>query len=263
MYSNAGCYEPQHVTDLESAVIHADDADLPLCTHRREGGVRENVTVEVVFQDLEDRIVKWIDSFDVIVGCVAWLTNRAILEALARRQGVAIIVQKEDWLRPDSGGWTKDLLQNLYANLKSADRWQLGMGHYSDHGDPELPPVMCAGLAPIKKQPALPRMHHKFLVGCKLGNEMREVPKYIWEGNAIVGTKMVKELVGPVTIGQEVWTGSFNLTDNATKSLENAVILKDETLAAWYLNEARTLYGIAEPLQWNSRWVQPEFRIGT
>lgn len=38
--------------------------------------------------------------YEVVVGAVAWLTNTSILSALAEPQRVAIVVQKEDFLRP-------------------------------------------------------------------------------------------------------------------------------------------------------------------
>jgi hypothetical protein len=44
----------------------------------------------------------------VVVGCVAWLSSRSVLEALARKKAVAIVVQKEDFLRPDlDQNWTR------------------------------------------------------------------------------------------------------------------------------------------------------------
>ena len=71
----------------------------------------------VIFDDharlLCDEIGKW----PVVIGCVAWLTNSAILKALQGRE-VCIIVQKEDWLRPDSDDWTMERQRIQYGLLK-------------------------------------------------------------------------------------------------------------------------------------------------
>ena len=51
-------------------------------------------------------------QYEAAVGCVAWLTHFDILDAMARLKTVSIVVQKEDFLRPDMGqpsNW-KDLL---------------------------------------------------------------------------------------------------------------------------------------------------------
>jgi hypothetical protein len=43
-----------------------------------------------------------------VIGCIAWLTNTKIIQALRKvDQGVQIIVQKEDFLRPDSVTFNK------------------------------------------------------------------------------------------------------------------------------------------------------------
>src|SRR5438552_524921 len=60
-----------------------------------------DVSVQVYFKNVESHLIQHIESADVVVGCVAWLTSPAILAALSKKNGVSIIVQKEDWLRPD------------------------------------------------------------------------------------------------------------------------------------------------------------------
>lgn len=52
------------------------------------------------FEDIEGRLVEFIHESTAIVGCVAWLTSVPVLRALQGRP-VNLIVQKEDFLRPD------------------------------------------------------------------------------------------------------------------------------------------------------------------
>ncbi len=87
-------------------------------------------------------------------------------------------------------------------------------------------------------------MHHKFLVFC----EWRE-PDY----------SMASRILNPIA----VWTGSFNATFNATRSLENAVVIRDPEIAKMYFQEWASVIGISESLQWNYEYVCPELRIGS
>ena len=60
-----------------------------------------------------------------------------------------------------------------------------------------------------------------------------------------------------------VWTGSFNLTFNASMSLENVVVIQSPVLAGAYLNEWAQILALSEPLDWEQEWVAPTWRIGT
>ncbi len=57
------------------------------------GTVRDNARTEVVFRNIEERLIKFIGDADIIVGCVAWLTSRRVLEALRKKHAVSLIVQ--------------------------------------------------------------------------------------------------------------------------------------------------------------------------
>jgi hypothetical protein len=87
-------------------------------------------------------------------------------------------------------------------------------------------------------------MHHKFFVMCDV-----EV-----DAEFHMPTKIV---------GRSVWTGSFNPTANGTKSRENAVLIASDEIAQAFLREWFQVYAISEPLDWESEWCQPEYRIGT
>jgi hypothetical protein len=78
-------------------------------------------SVAVHFRDLERHLIGHIRHARMVVGCVAWLTSDTILRALAGVPGgVSIVVQKEDFLRPDidcRASWKADL-RRLYDGLK-------------------------------------------------------------------------------------------------------------------------------------------------
>ncbi len=202
--------------------------------------------ISVVLSNHERHAVEFIQSYPIIAGCVAWLTNEAVLDALASRNQVGIVVQKEDFLRPDfkpGPGWEASL-RARYTALpgRPALSWGVPLS-YCGPGSAEEHPVRCMGLTdPDARRKALPRMHHKFLIGC--------VPS---------GTEDYYE--APTAVA--VWTGSVNLTYNATLSRENAVIIRRPQVAAQFMVEYQELLGLSEPLDWQSQWVQPEFRYGS
>ncbi len=211
--------------------------------------------VSVHFQDLESRLIELIQQYEngIIFGCVAWLTSIPILAALAKCKNVQILVQKEDFLRPDVSIKNKNQwhieLRRRYGLLKNdLSRYNLKdpIGSLSVCGDPSFHAIRCVGNYNEDRQSAFPRSHHKFLVFCEsLGMEEHRV-NYI-----------------PVC----VWTGSFNFTKNATLSFENAVVLHDYSgknkFLESFLFEHHRIFTLSESLNWEHVWCEPEYRIGT
>lgn len=211
--------------------------------------------VEAVFRNQEWRLIHLIEEYSAgaIFGCVAWLTSTPILKALATCTNVQIIVQKEDFLRPDinarnTTSW-KSELRRLYNSIScgfTRYEFQKPICLLSTCSDPQVEGIRCVGNYNSTKNPAFPRMHHKFLVFCRVDDSIKSGVNYFPE---------------------VVWTGSFNLTRNATMSFENNIILTDKSgknpMIEAYLREHHQLFGLSEQLDWTSEWVQPEFRIGS
>lgn len=85
------------------------------------------------FRDLESPLLRHISDADAVVGCVAWLTNLKILNALASKQAASVIVQKEDFLRPDLGHLKPDWKAELRAHyeamrpIRAPGHWAAGL----------------------------------------------------------------------------------------------------------------------------------------
>lgn len=222
-----------------------------------ELGVRDFSTisrdrnVQVYFKNIESHLVRHIECADIVVGCVAWLTSPTILATLANKKGVSIIVQKEDWLRPDlhdTGDWRarqrvrysqlRSELARLDIPFKESILSEMSYCH-----DPMLDAVRCVGHNNSLGLAASPRMHHKFIVLC------REIET---EPHAYRNYQPY-----------EVWTGSFNFTKNAALSLENAIVLRDARLVKAYFSEFAQIAALSEPLDWESEWVEPQWRFGS
>lgn len=201
--------------------------------------------IDVVFRNLEERLIQEINRAEYVVGCVAWFTSFNILDALAGKN-CQLIVQKEDFLRPDidSGNNWKQLLMRKYSALDNAyDRWMLpGEVGYADmSGCQHIDSVRCVGNRNVDKNPAFPRMHNKFVLFCEEidGEHHSRIAPYA------------------------VWTGSFNFTKNAGYSLENAVIIRDQDIVNAYAKEYGQIAMLSEPLDWGYDWCAPEYRVGT
>jgi len=198
--------------------------------------------VDVVFRGHKERLLGLISKFDWVAGCIAWLTDIDILNALAACKCVSLVVQKEDFLRPDTEKlpkW-KERLRNAYEAVEASNRflWPGLKGGLSVcYGDGNEA-IRCVGNYNRDRASAFPRMHNKFLI---FGNNEK------FEGPRFTTT----------------WTGSFNITYNATRSFENAVVVYNAEVAKAFYDEYAQIYAFSERLDWEHDWVAPEFRIGT
>lgn len=220
--------------------------------------------ISCFFDNLEQILISKIEQYPIIVGCVAWLTNENILKTLSTRERVSIIIQREDFLRPDSGYWSSKKLKTLYNQLPDGVKqpghsWE-GWGdiiHSLNSSSPwESAPIRCLGNLNTDKNPAFPRMHNKFLVFCE------------WHYPNSDDIDLDDYPSGWVEVmPKAIWTGSFNLTDNATKSLENAVYIEDSEIVNAYYNEWQYIFGLSEAIEagfWDIAWESPDyFRVGT
>lgn len=218
--------------------------------------ISENGDIVAHFDGLEDALIREIKQADVVFGCVAWLTNTRILTALASKD-VSIVVQKEDFLRPDMSDladWKSNLRRQYNALKCTFDRVfvpYIAVSGSNVHGDPSINPVRCMGNYNRDKLPASPRMHHKFVVFAK-----RAQTRLTWSPD---GSEYDWTEITPYA----VWTGSFNFTQNAIMSLENALVIRDECIVNAYMHEYAHVFALSETLDWEQDWVAPEYRIGT
>lgn len=231
-------FPSQQVDDLHKLEIETDGQRRPLANYSLDTD-----SVSVYFRDLKAHLIEHICASDAVLACVAWLTDPDILNAFGARP-CSIIVQKEDFLRPD-GAADKASIRAAYMKIRGVDRWEVpGILHgASCAGDTSMDGVRCVGNHNSAKNPAHPRMHNKFVVFC------RRVPPDAFGWQRLV----------PIS----VWTGSFNFTQTANRSFENAVLVRDQRIAQAYADEWSQIAILSQPLDWTSEWCAPEYRIGT
>lgn len=228
-------------------ILTEDDETIPQSDYSTE-----SAGTKVYFKNLERRLIEHINESDLVFGCVAWLTSHGILDILKTRD-CSIVVQKEDFLRPDT-----DVRDNFRRELRerydklgcSINRyWMPGIvAELSTHGSPEVYPIRCVGNHNTFKNSAHPRSHHKFVIFAKL--VQNPDPRY-------------KDISQRIAKPYAVWTGSFNFTKNAGHSFENAVYLTDPKIVEAFCNEFAQVYALSESLDWEQDWAVPEYRIGS
>lgn len=228
--------------NLNALLVPVDHEHEPQVDH----GLSAVANIDVIFRNHRERLIGEIGRSAAVLGCVAWLTDTLVLQALARCHHVSIVVQKEDFLRPDLGGqsWNRNL-RRLYGALPSPIlRYSLpgGVSGLNYAGDPGIAPIRCVGNHNREKRPAWPRMHNKFLVFCDVDHHPQS--EYV---------------VTP----RRVWTGSYNISANAAASWENAVLVDNAEVAGAYAREFAQILTFSEALDWTSDWVEPEYRIGS
>ncbi|WP_202972284.1 phospholipase D-like domain-containing protein [Vibrio parahaemolyticus] len=94
--------------------------------------------------------------------------------------------------------------------------------------------------------PAFPSMHNKFLIFANV----QEIQ------NSFGHTHNKVTPYG-------VWIGSFNLTKNASMSLENALYITEPDIVDAYFKEYGQIAAMSEKLDWTTDWAAPQWRIGT
>jgi len=225
--------------------------EVPLSNHSVALELGTGTKAAAYFRDLESPLLRHINEADAVVGCVAWLTNLRVLGALASKRATSIIVQKEDFLRPDleplKPNW-KTELQAYYEAIRpipAPGHWMAGWLEVRASEDTIGcgNPLYVVGLRCIGHrkglESAMPRMHHKFLVFLRERDKSDpEVDGGAWPYQPYA-----------------VWTGSYNITKNGNASLENALFIQDDSLAKAYCDEWAQLILVSEPLDWKSQLV--------
>ena len=219
--------------------------------------------ISIYFRNQMDTLSDLILKADAVVGCVAWLTSEKILSSLQKlKYGCSIVVNKEDFLRPDGVNSNHKVL-NMYEQLEPFT-WNNSFSTVhtnnnflfrlcTDKSNPNSEnrdynennePIRCCGNHNNSSNLTCSRMHNKFLVFGKISYESALAPESNFKPYA-------------------VWTGSLNLSYNSENSLENGVYIKDPKVAQAYVNEWAQILAISEPLDWTNEWCAPEYRMGS
>lgn len=236
--------------------------------------------VEIVFRNIKQRLItelKNLPKNHAVIGCVAWLTDFDVLRAM-KGKSLGIVVQKEEFLRPDKIIASKtsfidwaEKLRTLYdeaTQSRNPPMWlpnfnfpnrksEIHGYQHADAGD-----IRCIGYVSTerKEKSTLPLMHHKFLVFLETVVKKKQKTDTDSDDSDDPDAYESKSYRP-----YKVWTGSFNMSVNASNSLENVVIIDDEKIVQSYCQEWANLYFNSEALDWCDEYFYPndDFRVHT
>ncbi|QGR53967.1 phospholipase domain-containing protein [Moumouvirus maliensis] len=193
-----------------------------------------NKSIRPYFENLEEKIIGYINNSKYIIGCVAWLTSDNVLAALKKTHGCKIIVNKEEFLSSNmilgSKSYYKslrdkydslpDILENncLCCNKKITECNKFSEIIGLNNKNNKEGAVLTCGIVNN-----LSKMHHKFLV-------------------------FFDQNFKPIGL----WTGSYNLSKTSNYSLENALYITDKNVITEYIKEFKTVYQYSENYDWKS-----------
>ena len=213
-----------------------------MCEQTDFSEIGNDKQIEVYFKNIENHIIQKIKKYNNVVGCVAWLTNSNILNELSKKKSVIIIIQEEDFLRPDTyfdgqkEKW-KNKIHELYSKIEKLDDIYLGCIGINTRGLIESG-IRRVGLINKDNSPAFPRMHNKFIICFDEPFTEYFTPDYE-DRQKIYG---------------EVLTGSYNYTENSNNSLENVVCIKEQSITASYFLQFCEICMMSIPLDWDLEW---------
>lgn len=236
--------------NLNDKLTNDNDGDGKQKDYSTIGNKKE---IEVYFKNIEKTIIEKIKKYKNVIGCIAWLTNENILRELSKKEKVLIVVQEEDFLRPDTNydgdkkKWKKKIF-DLYKKLEKGSIESSCWGVNYASADTIETGIRRFGLINEKKLPAFPRMHNKFIL-CynELEYKLNKKGEYVLKNDG------------------EVLSGSYNYTENSNNSLENILCVKDMKIIEGYFKQFVEILTMSMPLDWEGDWSPSEsgIRYGT
>jgi hypothetical protein len=248
--------------NLNLDVIYSDDDE----TGWKRLKKRDSKNITVYFDGIEDALIKYISKAHTCLGCIAWLTNDNLLDALSEREIVSIIVNKGDFSKID-------VQEVINKNKKEITRANLNF-KYS-----QLPRGVCqSDFSGFGEEISVGECFGLTYEPDEIFSKMREQTgispdkiscNYPWTTEAIrcLGENYdVKNTSSPLLHHKflifchsplepyAVWTGSFNFSFNATRSLENGLYITDECIVKAYWLEYLFNFVRSEPLDWTDKY---------
>ena len=190
--------------------------------------VKTHSNVECHFRNLQQVLLGEIERADIVLGCVAWISDPLVLESLNKRSTALILDSKVNRMGKKLKGLYEQLRETnkepIYRFLREGNN----SGQYLCNTDINNKPVEGSYSENWNFEGGLYAvdgfyryMHHKFLILIRIVGEC----------------PCGKRIYSP-----SVWTGSFNFTKNASNGLENAVVIRDNYISASYLCEFLEIY---------------------
>ncbi len=175
-------------------------------------GLEKAVAVQPVFRDHIRTLCALVKRADAVVGCVAWFTSVPLLREIGSRPCGCSVVVHDDARSTER--------QDVRRQYESANRLVYPVLGRHPHA------FEAVGSTDYGNE-ARAMMHHKFLVFMQ------------------AGTADDRRVLTPYG----VWCGSANMTANAERSRESAVVILGETIAAKFVEEWASCVDASHPIE--------------
>jgi hypothetical protein len=168
------------------------------------------------YDALEEHLVRYIECADAVVGSMAWLTSARVLAALARKRHVGIAVHADAWLATRASAFAEGV-RAQYAALPALT------------GAP-------------------------FLAATLLCGAQSDAVRCVGAGAARMHRKCIIFLRADVPYAS--WSGSYNATRNASRSLEEALYIENADLARADFAEWTRVFARSAAIADAHRWLE-------
>jgi len=203
-------------------------------------------SLRFVTRNIQTEIIVLLQQWPVFVGCHSWLSDYEILRNMERKS-VGFCINKETtyhMVKASDKEYAATLM-GKYNMMKRFDSMSFSSLHRNTIlGKTEKTAttdvIRCMGVSTHGRKEN-PRMHNKILI---LGILMKNIND--------------ESLVFSPRVGV---TGSYNLTMNARRSLENVCIIQEPTIVQSMYCEWAQIMIYSEPLQWISDLPFPVMRL--
>lgn len=257
---------PPKATDMKANLNDIDPVDDGFLRLDKNNIEQQICSVSAYFRNIKAELIANINKADAVFGCVAWLSNPDIINALASREILSVVIsEKQDvksisdlklhknWITPTHLAnnfnhfytltnsitlGVEDISLNLplcsIRQLRERDIWVEENVRDKHDGDS-------------------PYLHNKFVVFASLEyskENLQDASIEYW-GNKTEGDPQgyIRRNAKPIINPYAVWTGSFNFSSAAERHLENAVLIHGNSIAEKYFREFAQIYLLSTRLQ--------------
>ena len=205
-----------------------------------------HLETEVFFDNISGELKKRISEADAVLGCICYITDTTVLEELSRKDCKIIMQKPKKSEEKETKSFGRDSILMLSSILNNSVNYSKIEHFPKDHFTLD----QTAPLRMIGSEAGYSLMHHKFMIF------LRHVETY--------DKNEVKDQESAFTLKPyAVWTGSFNFTYNASRNLENAVLIKDELVVLKYLEEYAFCLSVSEAVETYSSELLPDLTPGS
>lgn len=222
-------------------------------------------SVSVYFREIREALIFEIKKADAVFGCVAWINDPQIVAALELKKVLSIVISE---VKNPADISAISSLRNKANFVRLGDLATSSNHFYTLISDPDfdrpqnpedqlesIRQVKSASVdVPLAGLAGYERMHNKFLVFAKFETHLQskiDISNYFYASgsrNKLKPAEFLEAFDRSKLKPYAVWTGSFNFTNNASNSFENASLLTNEILAEKFFREYSQIYLLSESI---------------